>query len=280
MFPVLTTYTALTTVAGLERGRTDARESEPVGPMDDPTVDATLPHLNRHVRGLVELQRLTGRRPGEAMSIRRRDIDMSGEVWLYEPATHKTAWKGKERTIPIGPKVQTLLKGYFTDNPNDYLFSPARYEAERLAERAVRRKTPRWPSHMKRNESKRIGADRKRPPRARYERQSYLTAIERACDRAFPLPAELAPCRKDGKIESRAMWWERLTDAERARVKAWRREHRWSPYRLRHLFATKVRHAYDLEAAQVLLGHARADVTEIYAQKNLTLAAKVATEIG
>jgi hypothetical protein len=30
----------------------------------------------------------------------------------------------------------------------------------------------------------------------------------------------------------------------------------------------------------VLLGHARADVTQIYAEKNLALAAKVAAEIG
>ena len=59
--------------------------------MSDEVVDATLPHLNRHVRGIVELQRLAGCRPGEAMGLRRRDIDTSGSVWLYKPATHKTA---------------------------------------------------------------------------------------------------------------------------------------------------------------------------------------------
>lgn len=65
---------------------------------------------------------------------------------------------------------------------------------------------------------------------------------------------------------------------ERACVKA--KVPHWHPNQLRHLFATKVRHAYDLEAAQVLLGHARADVTQVYAEKNLALAAKVAAEIG
>lgn len=54
----------------------------------------------------------------------------------------------------------------------------------------------------------------------------------------------------------------------------------WHPNQLRHLFATKVRRLHGLEAAQVLLGHARADVTQIYAEKNLALAAKVAAEIG
>jgi hypothetical protein len=41
-----------------------------------------------------------------------------------------------------------------------------------------------------------------------------------------------------------------------------------------------VRRRYGLEAAQAVLGHAKADTTEIYAEKNLALAAKVAIEIG
>ena len=274
-------YTALCTVAGLEEARSDARESDPVEPVDDARVNATLRYLNRHVAGLVQLQRLTGCRPGEAMSIRRSDIDMTGDVWVYKPAQHKTKHKGKERAVALGPKARELLKGFFTDNPTDYLFSPARYEAERLAERAAKRKTKRFPSHMARNESKRVGENRKRPPRARYYRQSYLTAVERACDRAFPLPAELAPKKKDnGKKESRAEWWERLTEAERERVKAWWHKHRWFPYQLRHSTATQVRKQHGLEAAQVILGHAHAKVSEIYAKKNEALAAKVAGEMG
>ena len=66
-------YHALANVTGLQRGRTPAREPEPVGPVDDAVVDATLPHLNRHVRGSVEFQRLTGCRPGEACKLRRCD---------------------------------------------------------------------------------------------------------------------------------------------------------------------------------------------------------------
>ena len=54
----------------------------------------------------------------------------------------------------------------------------------------------------------------------------------------------------------------------------------WHANQLRHLYATEVRKAYGLEAVQVSLGHARADTSEIYAEKNLTLAAKVAAEIG
>ena len=45
-------------------------------------------------------------------------------------------------------------------------------------------------------------------------------------------------------------------------------------------FATEVRKAHGLEAAQVLLGHARADVTQIYSERNLALALKVAAAMG
>ena len=54
----------------------------------------------------------------------------------------------------------------------------------------------------------------------------------------------------------------------------------WHPNQLRHLFATEVRKEYGLEAAQVLLGHSRADVTQVYAERDETLAASVAAAIG
>jgi integrase len=54
----------------------------------------------------------------------------------------------------------------------------------------------------------------------------------------------------------------------------------WHPNQLRHTFATAVRRAHGLEAAQVLLGHARADVTQIYSERNLALALKVAAAMG
>lgn len=55
---------------------------------------------------------------------------------------------------------------------------------------------------------------------------------------------------------------------------------RWNPYDMRHTRATEVRRRFGLEAAQVLLGHSRADVTQVYAQRDFTLAEKVARETG
>jgi site-specific recombinase XerD len=54
----------------------------------------------------------------------------------------------------------------------------------------------------------------------------------------------------------------------------------WHPNWLRHARATEIRHAFGIEAAQVVLGHARADVTQVYAEKNLELAMRIAQQTG
>jgi integrase len=54
----------------------------------------------------------------------------------------------------------------------------------------------------------------------------------------------------------------------------------WSPNRLRHGAGTKIRQKYGLEGAQVILGHAKADVTEIYAERDIERARQIAMEIG
>ena len=268
-------HQALATVQGLQVGRTRARETDPVGPVDDATVESTLAHLNRHVRGLVQFQRLTGCRPGEACAVRRCDIDTGGAVWQYKPAQHKTVWRGKRRVIAIGPQAQALLEEYFTPDAEDYLFSPRKAVTELHAARAENRKTPRYYSHVRRNAARRV-ATPARPPAEKYAVTAYEHAIARACDKAFPAPEPIG--RREG--ESLREWRERLTDAQRADLAAWQSSYRWAPNQLRHLFATEVRRAHGLEAAQVLLGHSRADVTQVYAERDTVLATSVAAKIG
>ena len=278
-------YQAVATVSGLQKGRTTARELPPVLPVDEAVVDATLPHLGRHVRGLVELQRLTGMRPGEACSIRRCEIDTGGAIWLYKPPHHKGSWRGKDRTIAIGPRAQKLLKEFFTQNLDDYLFSPQRARDDRIAEKSALRQTPRYPSHMKRNALKRKHHPEVSPAE-HYSKGSYEVAIDRACDRAFPPPGDLA--QRDG--ETYVAWWGqrkdgkwvegRLTLAQKAEVRRWQKAHRWSPNQLRHSHATKVRKEFGLEAAGAALGHSKMSATEIYAERDEKLATTVAAMIG
>ena len=54
----------------------------------------------------------------------------------------------------------------------------------------------------------------------------------------------------------------------------------WCPLQIRHSRATDVRRQYGLEAAQVALGHKNANVTEVYAERNLALAIQIAKESG
>lgn len=54
----------------------------------------------------------------------------------------------------------------------------------------------------------------------------------------------------------------------------------WHPHQIRHAFATRVRESHGLDAAQAVLGHKTARVTEIYAAKSAGLAKKVVDEIG
>src|SRR5262249_4882711 len=105
---------------------------------------------------------------------------------------------------------------------------------------------------------------RKRPPRDRYFTGSYAYAITRACRRAER--AERATAIREGMD---------LQEAE-SRVFV----PHWHPHQLRHTHATEVRRRYGLEAAQVALGHAQANITEVYAERDLGLAMKVAGEIG
>jgi integrase len=80
---------ALATVAGLQKGRTTAREADPVGPVPVDHVEKTLPYLSRPVASLVRLQLLTGMRPGEACSMRGWDLTPGDEMWTYRRGSHR-----------------------------------------------------------------------------------------------------------------------------------------------------------------------------------------------
>jgi integrase len=54
----------------------------------------------------------------------------------------------------------------------------------------------------------------------------------------------------------------------------------WHPHQLRHDRGTEVRRKHGIEAAQVALGHARADVTEVYAEKNMEMAERITDGVG
>jgi len=186
--------------------------------------------------------------------LRPADIDRSSELWEYRPPTHKTEHHGRDRVIIIGPKAQAILMPYLLRAPEVYCFSPAESEQKRRADRHLSRKVPL--SCGNRPGTKRARKP-KRAPRDRYDTESYSNAIRKAIKRV-----------NRNRVRTAAV------DEQPVLL-----EH-WAPNRLRHRAATEIRKRYGLEAAQVILGHSRADVTQIYAERDQVKAQEVMREVG
>jgi len=276
----LSTWQQLLTVEGLRAGRSTARDTPPVKPVPEAWVNATLPFVAPQVRAMIELQLFSGARPGEVCAMRTCDLDTSGRVWICRPGSHKTTHLGKRREIYLGPKAQEVLKPWVRLDTQAYLFQPTEAEDRRRGELRKHRRTPLWPSHVKAQARKRKRSPR-RVPGDRYNVKAYHHAIQRACDRAFPLPEQLQPkLATSGKCESAKAWQARLTDAEKADVAAWRKAHRWHPHQLRHNAGTILRKQYGIELARIILGHSTAFTTEIYAEADRQQAIEVIAKIG
>jgi len=248
-------YQDLLTVEGLRKGRCSAPDHPPVAPVADIVVDATLPFLGQVLADMVRLQRYTGARPAEVCIIRPCDVEMSGEVWRYRPESHKTEHHGRGRVIAVGPRAQEILRPYLLRDKLAFCFSPQDAERKRRGAQHEARKTPpKW--------GNRPGTNRKRCPKRtpgeRYSTDSYRRAIQRACEAANAKRREEAAA----------------AGTEPDLLPA------WSPNQLRHTVATEVRSKFGLEASQVVLGHAKADVTQVYAERDLSLATEVMRKIG
>jgi len=274
-----TVYRALCTVEGLRAGESPARETDPVAPVADSVLEAIRPHVGRIVWSMIELQRLTGMRPGEVVILRPADLELrTTGPWLYRPATHKTAHRGHDRIVRIGPAAQEVLAPFLARPPMMYCFSPREAAAEHNAEVRARRKTKLWPSHT--GQARRLRAGRRAAVCLygdRYAEASYRQAIRRGCDRAFPPAGEIALAEG----ESAAAWEARLAAAGLlADLRRWRAAHRFGPHQIRHTAATAIRERFGAEGAQVILGHRRLEATEIYAERSARLADRIAREIG
>lgn len=73
-------FHAVLSVPGLCKGRCNAKETAPIGPVDDGIVEAILPYLPEIVADMVRVQRATGMQPAEVCILRPCDISRDGEV--------------------------------------------------------------------------------------------------------------------------------------------------------------------------------------------------------
>ena len=183
-------------------------------------------------------------RPGEVVAMRPRDLDMSGRVWTYRPAQHKTAHHGHQRVIYIGPRAQEVLRPFLSRPLSAFMFSPAEAEAQRRARLHENRKTPLSCGNRPGTNRK---ADPQRKPGDRYDAHSYYKAVRWAIRAARAVGVEVPD---------------------------------FHPHQIRHTAATLARRELGLDAARALLGHRQMAITDEYAEIDRRLAAEVVQRIG
>jgi integrase len=240
----------LQAVSGLKRGRCEARETEPVRPVPQAHIDILKGRVTGQVWAMIQLQLHCGARPGEIVALRALDLDTSGKIWMARLAEHKTAYRGRERVLYFGPKCQAILKHFIQGRPLHLpIFSPKESEAERLLVLHAKRTTPLSCGN-------RPGTNRReRPihtPGDSYTPNSYRRVIERAIERYNADP----DTPQDKQIPN------------------------WSPNRLRHNYATNVRRKYGLDGAQAGLGHASANISQVYAEVDHARVMEIAADLG
>jgi len=280
----------------LPQGRSLARETAEVPPAPPAAVEAALPHVSNAVAAMIEIQRLTGMRPGEVIQMRLADITQrpvelphvvrqmaeGDPVWTFSPPRHKNAWRQHTRTVYLLADVQEVLRPFVLRVPrprlDQFLFSPC-------------------------DASKRVSTDGKRAPRDRYTVGSYARAISRAvcaanAERARSAIAALLNSRgllrpgKHIRIATSALTSERTSEWVPDLIRLERAIHQavgharvqdalklareclrdlpliphWSPNQLRHACGTRLRQGEGVDAAQVMLGHRSSASTERYAR--------------
>lgn len=138
-------------------------------PVPDDHIEKVLEKLSPTLRAMLQLQRLTGMRPGEVCAMRWRDIDQkpadvdpSDGLWRYTVASPKTEHHGQETSYLLNQECQDILKD-FLKTPAAFLFVPKDTIQQR------------WPG----------GAEGlMKAATDRYNSMSYRQAIERACKAA------------------------------------------------------------------------------------------------
>ncbi len=219
-----------------------ARKVDPVSIRD---VGRTLKYTTSIVADMIRVHLRTGMRSGELCKLRAKDIDTSGEVWIFTIPAAQAKNRKTDRVVAIGKRSQKILQPYVKcKRPDEYLFSPADSEAERLAVLATQRQTPLSCGN-------RAGTNRKddpeRTPGEKWDSSGYGHAVARAVRKAIAAGDISEP---------------------------------WTPHQLRHTAGTMVRERFGLDTAGAYLGHKDINATMIYAELAKSKAIEAARVMG
>ena len=194
----------LSAVKSLAKGRCEAPETDPVLPVDQDIIDATLPYLSPRNRAMVKIQFSWHAGPGN-----------------WSPCDRERSTSRKPSGSIVHDCTRPRTRG--------------RIGSSRLA---------RVPGSCLHHGYPMIRTGSVSPPSVggHVSVAGYGEAIRTACKRAVLEP--------------------------------------WSPNRLRHSGATRIRQQASLDAAQVILGHCSIRMTETYAERNIDSAMRIAEQVG
>lgn len=114
----------LTCVSGLYTGQEGVREAEKKIPASIDSIREIIPFTSPTVAAMMRTQYLCGMRPGEVCIMRRCDLSMDGETWLYYPQRHKTQWRNFSLVKALPKSAQRIVSAAMNCNPLAYIFQP------------------------------------------------------------------------------------------------------------------------------------------------------------
>lgn len=99
------------------------RTSEPRRPPEWPDFARACREMPHVVRDILLVQLFAGTRPEETRTMLVRELDRSGEDWVYRPEEHKNAWRDQSREVVIGPRARRVLAKHLEGKrPQDHVF--------------------------------------------------------------------------------------------------------------------------------------------------------------
>ena len=245
-------------VPGSKRSRRESRPLRRQGdearqPVAEPIIEAVLPHVLLPVRAMLEVQLLTGMRPGEVVVMRRATSTRPARSGTTASPATRTAWRGHERIVALGPKAQAVIRPFLKPSGDAFLFSPRDAIEALRKEKRENRKTKVQPSQADRKKK-----SPKKGPGDRYSVRSYSQAVAKGC-----MKADAAAHEEDDTLA-----------AETVIVP------QFHPHQIRHTTANRLRREFGLDTARVVLGHKSAQITEVYAALDNSKAAEVMAKLG
>lgn len=166
-------YAKANDIPNLRAGELGVANGKKIDTIPEARINAVREHLSSVINAMIDLQLVTGMRPGELVVMCAAEIDTSADIWSYEPARHKNQHRGQSREVLLDRQAIAIIKPFMRNRAiTAPLFSPRESNAERKAiDAAVGRRKGQKPTPTATD----------RTMGEAYSVGSYRRAIHRAC---------------------------------------------------------------------------------------------------